>query len=62
MTRLIGALACLALLHGCAAFDWKQCEGAAGKIDDVSLTPETPSPGTTVSFSIDATVGTCSFN
>ncbi|CAL5228260.1 g11363 [Coccomyxa viridis] len=56
MNRLICALACVALLQSCAAFDWQQCEGASGKIDDVKLSPETPSPGTTVTFSIDATV------
>ena len=59
MKRVICALACIALLQSCAAFDWQQCEGASGKIEDVKLSPETPSPGTTVTFSIDATVGTC---
>ena len=59
MRGVICALACIALIQISAAFDWKQCEGASGKIDDVSLKPETPAPGTTVTFSIDATVGTC---
>ena len=59
MNRLICALACVALLQSCTAFDWQQCKGASGKIEDVRLSPETPSPGTTVTFSIDATVGTC---
>ena len=59
MKNLICALACVALLQSCAAFDWQQCEGASGKIEDVRLSPEAPSPGTTVTFSIDATVGTC---
>ena len=59
MRGVICGLACIALIQSSAAFDWKQCEGASGKIDDVSLKPETPAPGTTVTFSIDATVGTC---
>lgn len=59
MKTTISVLVLFAVLQACAAFDWKQCEGAAGKINDVELDPESPSPGTTVTFSIDATVGVC---
>ena len=59
MRGVICALACIAFIQSSAAFNWEQCEGTAGKIDAVSLKPETPAPGTTVTFSIDATVGAC---
>ncbi len=60
MSKVICVLACIALVQSCAAFDWKQCADTAGKINNVKLTPEAPSPGSTVTFNIDATVGTCS--
>ena len=53
------ALVCLALLHSCSAFSWKPCEDAESKssVNSVSLSPESPYPGSTAKFRIDATAG-----
>ena len=54
------ALICLALLHSCSAFSWKPCADAESKssVNSVSLSPESPYPGSTAKFRIDATAGT----
>ena len=55
----LSALVCLALLHSCSAFSWKPCEDAESKssVNTVSLSPESPYPGSTAEFRIDATAG-----
>ena len=54
MRAHIALLAACSLLCSVSAFEWKKCAEGKADVDHVSLTPDPPHAGDTISFSIDA--------
>jgi len=57
--RLIVLAVVLGLLQGSSAFSWKACADVSsqGKINNVTLSPDPPYPGSTAVFIVEAVAG-----
>ena len=54
MKAYIGLLFACTLLCGVSAFEWHTCAEGKADVSHVSLSPDPPQAGDTISFSIDA--------